>query len=345
MKPTKTTNRIHFSDLDPQRFEDLCVNLVYRLTKWKKINHFGRTGNDEGIDILTVENDDKVWYIQCKRYAKINQSELKKIVDKVLINNPIPYKLLIMVSCDISKDNIKYIQEYSTIKNIKEVEIWTSSILEAKLYGEFPDLLFTFFGLGTRERAKSDEVKIRYSLRMEKKVLKGLIDERKITNTKSPILYMYEPFWKFVNEKALIRSISDKTYPEYISLANGVQPWFQAFFYDMYHDGIEFWLSVGVGADVIMDKDGFWEPVSHRDEKVKNPAYKLLRAEQIGRIPFSSIIDISTDGDNYNPIPHIYCKFEHNGMPFNEIYYRTTGSYDQRKMSEVLNKEKQIVLP
>ena len=39
-QPTKTINRLHFSDLDPLRFEDLCLNLVYKINTWKEINHF-----------------------------------------------------------------------------------------------------------------------------------------------------------------------------------------------------------------------------------------------------------------------------------------------------------------
>ena len=75
-QPTKTINRLHFSDLDPLRFEDLCLNLVYRINTWKEINHFGRKGSDDGVDVFAIEKENqKKWSIQCKRYASISKSE------------------------------------------------------------------------------------------------------------------------------------------------------------------------------------------------------------------------------------------------------------------------------
>lgn len=35
--PTKTTNRIHFTDLDPIRFEDLCLNIIQRIKNWEEM--------------------------------------------------------------------------------------------------------------------------------------------------------------------------------------------------------------------------------------------------------------------------------------------------------------------
>lgn len=55
MHPTKTTNRLHFTDLEPLRFEDLCLNIIQRQKDWKDIRHYGRSGSDEGIDILGID--------------------------------------------------------------------------------------------------------------------------------------------------------------------------------------------------------------------------------------------------------------------------------------------------
>lgn len=58
-QPTKTINRLHFSDLDPLRFEDLYLNLVYRINTWKEINHFGRKGSDDGVDVFAIEKENQ----------------------------------------------------------------------------------------------------------------------------------------------------------------------------------------------------------------------------------------------------------------------------------------------
>ena len=45
---TKTIGKLHFEDLSPTRFEDMCVQIVYRMKRWDRIQHFGRKGKDRG---------------------------------------------------------------------------------------------------------------------------------------------------------------------------------------------------------------------------------------------------------------------------------------------------------
>ena len=51
--PTRTTNRLHFEYLETHRFEDLAYELLYRKEVWKRIDNFGRSGSDDGIDIFS----------------------------------------------------------------------------------------------------------------------------------------------------------------------------------------------------------------------------------------------------------------------------------------------------
>lgn len=80
--PTITINQLHFNDLDPIRFEELILSMVYRSKKWKKIDHYGKKGSDDGIDICAVDEQDdqsiRTHYYKCKRYDKITKSQLKK---------------------------------------------------------------------------------------------------------------------------------------------------------------------------------------------------------------------------------------------------------------------------
>lgn len=65
-KPSETTNRIHFTDLDPTRFEDFCLALIYPLHPWLDIRHYGRQGGDAGVDIYAkeqLENGVDTWVI------------------------------------------------------------------------------------------------------------------------------------------------------------------------------------------------------------------------------------------------------------------------------------------
>src|SRR3990172_1953982 len=108
-KVTRTTNRIHFTDLSSTRFEDLGMQLVYRLHRWEEIHHDGRTGSDAGVDIRAIERLDDAslrhWHVQCRRYEKASAATLKKAVDDILLKAPTPPDvLLVILACDVSLD-------------------------------------------------------------------------------------------------------------------------------------------------------------------------------------------------------------------------------------------------
>ncbi len=68
MKPTYTTGKLHFDDLSPQRFEALSLAIVYRLTHWTNIYHYGNMGADGGIDIY-AEEELKKWQEKSMEYS------------------------------------------------------------------------------------------------------------------------------------------------------------------------------------------------------------------------------------------------------------------------------------
>lgn len=345
MKPTKTTNRLHFSDLDPMRFEDLCLNLVSRIDDWKELNHFGRKGSDLGVDILAIQKDDvqeKVWYIRCKRYSSITKNNLSEIIDKVIENPALPDKLLIIVSCDVSRILYQYLKEYSTEKGINEVELWTASVLEVKLYKDYKDLLFVYFGIRIENKTQNNVAKIKQSLRMKKKVSKELIDHNAL-NKRHFTLFLYEPYYKFITREVYIRSIDDTSYPDVDVSSIGISSWFKTYFYDLYHNGIEFWLDVGKGTIVIIDGNGYWEPVSCYDERINNSQFKVVDAMLIGRIPYHNIVDFIVDGDEYFSKPHLFCKFDMDSMPYEEIYYKSLGNQKKEIPNRDFDKSKRTV--
>ena len=52
---TKTIGKLHFTDLEPGRFEMMTMLMIYRMRRWERINHYGVSGSDGGIDIEAVE--------------------------------------------------------------------------------------------------------------------------------------------------------------------------------------------------------------------------------------------------------------------------------------------------
>jgi hypothetical protein len=55
-KPARTIHLLHFEDLELNRFEDLCRQLIYDARDWSSIEAIGRTGANEGIDIRAMES-------------------------------------------------------------------------------------------------------------------------------------------------------------------------------------------------------------------------------------------------------------------------------------------------
>ncbi len=178
MKPTKTTNPLHFEDLDPGRFEDLCLEIVNRYKIWYKIDHYGGVG-DEGVDIYAEEKEggiSKKWVFQCKRYIEIDKTTLKNIVDKIIMNNLVPDVLALIVSCNLGKRKSEFFESYAKEHNIKEIFIWTKSILEMKLYSDYPDLLNKYFDMSIHRQNISRANEIKNTIKKREKFKKDFLE-------------------------------------------------------------------------------------------------------------------------------------------------------------------------
>lgn len=324
--PSRTINRIHFTDLDPIRFEDLCMNIISRHRNWSQLNHYGRKGKDGGIDIVATEEISKnlkTWHIQCKRYTEIRKRDLSNVVDN--IKGQIPDKLLLIIGCDLSRDLFEFFTDYCKNRGIDDSDIWTASNLESELYHKHKDLLFVYFGIQINRNHKSNEAKVKYNLRMKKKLEKDFIEKDWFKKHGMS----YDPRVKLKYWEVYVRSVDDETYPRMDEPSIGqISPWFKTDLYDFYHGGLEVWLSSAGGHKVIMDENGYWEPLLNYDDKRQlNPKYQAHLVKLIGQIPYHAIVDYDLEGDEYNSEPHIFCKFQFNGQPYERIYYRMDKSY------------------
>lgn len=152
MMVTKTINQIHFEDLDPVRFEEMILSMVYRMKRWDKLDHFGKKGSDAGIDIRAIEllenGKSSTYYFQCKRYQKITKTIIKNIVDDYIKKNDcMPQFYVLVVSCALTRGQIEYFESYCNSHGFEMVTVWTNSTIETKLYSEYPDLLYKYFGI------------------------------------------------------------------------------------------------------------------------------------------------------------------------------------------------------
>ncbi|MCR8560301.1 restriction endonuclease [Mucilaginibacter sp. BJC16-A38] len=352
IKPTQTTNRPPFSVLDPSRFEDICFMLLEAMYNWHELIHIGRTGSDGGVDIkgtkLLPGGRKETWLVQCKRHAKVSQGDLKSMVDKIIVSQPMPDYILLIVSCDLTKAKYEYINNYYQELGVPELIIWTATSLEAFLYAH-PKVKAVAFGddSGKEKQTKTNAQEIIRGLKMKDKLLKAILNHKALNNPANRDKIFNDPSLKFISEDVYIRSVDDRTYPNMPERQNAkISPWFRSFFHDTYHNGIELHLSAAIGADIIMNKDGYWEPIrSSDDERLKSPLYRVVPVKCIGRIPYSGIAAFITDGDEMTSCPHLFCLFDHDGMPYEEIYYKFQGNKNNGFIEWDVDRSKQTVFP
>jgi hypothetical protein len=321
-KPTKTTNRIHFTDLEHRRFEDLCLAMVYRLSRWSEISHPGRSGKDHGIDILAVEELENLakrkWFIQAKRYQSIGRNDLTQVVNDAT-KNDVPDILLLVVACDVSKTKSDYFIQYAKSKGVTQPLIWPASILEAQLYARYHDLLFTFFGISLSGEKKDRIATVRRNIDLNRRMRRNFL-----LDTFNHHEEMQRPFIKFKKDRVIVRSIDDDSYPVVV-VQPGISPWFKVNLHDFYHNGLEVMLTI---VNAIFYDDGRWEIVKHSAEGAATANPQSVKLYQIGRIPFENIIDYDLQVNEFGDGPHIYCDFRNNGEPYEEMVYSAVSESD-----------------
>lgn len=343
MKPTNTTNRLHFEDLSPSRFEDLSLAMVYRISRWVDINHFGRQGNDDGIDIHATEeldnNSSRTWFIQCKRYKRISKTELTQVVAKVIERSQKPPDIILLVlACDISKSASDHFKSEAKKRGINRALIWSASVIEMKLYSEYHDLLFAYFGISLSSQRRDRISTIRRNIRMKERMKKDLISK-----SQNPQEASRRPYKQFAYSRVIIHSIDDKLYPEIDENAVGISPWFRIELYDFYHNGIE--VTIGIEKAIFNDNDE-WDVVRY-GEQPRKAKYNEANVFVIGRIPYEYIIEYDLNGDEYYNHPHIYCDFRNNGEPYEEIVYSLISKESKEEFTYDirLDKTKRSPLP
>lgn len=319
---TKTINPLPFVDLKPSRFEDLCLGVVFRMRIWKSIKHHGRKGKERGVDIYTEldsEGELKRWFIQCKNYQSIKYSQLKAIIDDVVSrNNNLPDEYLLILSCDVSRDDWEKLQVYAKQKGLLSIDLISGSVLETMLYSRHHDLLYIFFGLDIMNKRNNMVTQVKRRLALKKK--------------------FEAEYWAKKPHEMIVRDVhNDSLYPENeYNKSIGISSWFKAEILRPYHRGIS--LIIGIES-IQINPDGGWQVVKYGAEQVKGATY--INALVIGNVPYDSVVAIDFDGDEYYHFPHLYCEFSFSGQPYEKIWYEPTSDYKQQILW--LAEDKQII--
>ncbi|EHH1227697.1 hypothetical protein M2G59_06770 [Vibrio vulnificus] len=115
-----------------------------------------------------------------------------------------------------------------------------------------------------------------------------------------------------LRRRVIVRDIDRiESYPE-VNEDEGISPWFKVELAQLYHKGVQVFLRAGA---ISLCEDGTYRFRDHsKGEKGDE------RVFLIGEIPFSNIVTINFDGDEYDYFPHVFCHFsEPSGEPYERL--------------------------
>jgi len=289
--------------------------------RWFELNHFGRSGTDDGIDIQGIEllgnKKKRLWYFQCKRYKSMTKSDLEKIVDTIISkSNVIPDIIVAVVACNITKKNVENFKKYAIKNSIPEAQIWTSSIIETKLYYEYHDLLFAYFGVNLTQEKQNTIATVRRNIKMKQRMKKDFLKTK--LNPDDTWDRIRNPFKRFKSSEILIRSIDDKLYPHKNETdVFGNFSWYKVEPYDFYHNGLKVIIA---SRKIIIDEDGNWDVLIDESE-LSDLNFESEVAFEIGCISYENIIEYDIEGDEFYFYPHLFCDFRNGNNPYEQIDY------------------------
>ncbi len=304
MTPTTTTNRLHFEDLEPRRFEEFGFQLLHRLFKWKRLDHTGVCGNDGGVDIYGVTTDNVPCYCQVKRYQKLTQSDITNIYETIIRNNRISAtenpQFILICACDLSKGVLDKIYEDGEKFGFSEIHIYSRTKLESLLYNGHQSLLKSFFGT-PRIKQPSNSALIRKQLAAKKRIVKAL--ERKDLAKIPYETLAANPSMRFITDEFMLlsalSSLSSDRYGEDVSFGKAYPQNFR-------DEGLELLLPLfdNIYFNV---RNNTWRKSNGKDDTPQKDEYELL-CQLMVLLPYSQIVDIELDGDQYVEVPVLHCQ-------------------------------------
>lgn len=300
--PTKTTNRIHFSDIEPSYFEHLGYALIQNEFTWSHLDHTGALGNDGGVDILGLTENNITYYIQVKRYKSLNVSQISEILNKIVAHNDIDSNsgVILFVGCDLGANAIKEFYRISKELGFYIAKLYTATTIEALLYNKYHSLLEQYFGIKIGNR-RSVSSTIKKSI-VKKKLAQKLLLRKDLFKKYSAETIEANPEIIFVTDEFILLSAQSLLLPErYGESSSFVKAWPIRFL----DEGILFKVPLcqPIAFNIISKK---WRKFG-REDTTKPNEYVLQYCQVIWLLPFYNIQEIEVDGDSTFNSPIIIC--------------------------------------
>lgn len=139
------------------------------------------------------------------------------------------------------------------------------------------------------------------------------------------ILY-YVPYYSFIYDSLIIRSIEDVAYPNNDDdEKNPISTWYKAQIHDVYEYGIE--VMITSSFDIVVNEKGEWNFLNERDVQNLPSELKFLRATILQRIPFDYIIKLDMNTDPIHGYPTLFVEYKNEQKPFAEEIPFIIGYY------------------
>ncbi len=361
-KPNSTIGPLHFEDLEPHRFEDLVRQLIYDFREWSSLEAIGRTGSDQGMDSRgfeivrdadeqpsELEQDDeqsavsqsRSWIIQCKRYAAFTPSQVKAVVEEIVLDpKEKPYGLIIAVPANVSLATRRAFALAARNHGFEEFELWGKGELEDKLFWpKYDHLLFAYFGISLQVRRRSDKTRQRSLLTLKRQLSRALGDVKGEHFTDVLIRHPDSEGYPFVHDRSEFKKTRswwyykfsqhwppDKVHFEVRCLPAFINPatkeWDVISDFDLYegrHPMV--W-------DLELEHgDLDWQAEREEDARERERFMKFfeeLPEENqghlviLGSIPYDRILAVDELGDSVNDGPHLVVEWNSHGSFFDE---------------------------
>jgi len=314
----KAPGALVLDSLSDDRLGDLLGSLLFTSLKWRKLRRFA-FGSAEADFIGEEERTSGSPWIWWAKVLRPNWNGVLRpsvVVRNLLrVRGTEPDVLLLLTTTDVDPDEAAGWVRAAETEGVRRTLVWSRRDLELRLRRDRPDLVFAYFGAAPVRTLRSSARVIHRKLDIKHRVLDALIlrpDERPVA---------LHPFDKFRYSHVIVRSMRDELYPESAAVLGEPTGWYRLATYDALHDGLELLL----GTELLRNEAVGTRRESKTPEEKNAQTYTFSRVLRIGKLPYERILDFDVDGDEYYPLPHLYCDFSGGNSLFTEIRYQPVG--------------------
>lgn len=309
-------------------------------------NSNSKNENSVAIDLEDIDNSIAVQVTSTSRKNKIQET-----LDKFFANN-LETKFEVLIIFILGKKHKDY-------KNLRIKEGFSFDPNEQII--DFAKIISRLSTLSTlkiekiKNVLKNDKLPNNKKINLVTKFKKNLaikndisskLFKRNLSLKDREILY-YVPYYSFIYDSLIIRSIEDVAYPNNDDdERNPISTWYRAQIHDVYEYGIE--MMITSSFDIVVNTKGQWDFLNERDIQNLPSGIKYLRATILQRIPYDYMVKLDMNTDPIHGYPTLFLEYKNDKKPFLEEipfiigYYKNENDFRKVHYFELSEKNENI---